>query len=373
MTPLHFAASRGHQNALLLLLDAGSCLEPRNSSLNTPLHLAAQNGHEGCVKALIYDAERCGKKLHISARNQKGDTALHFASRWGFQSIAQILVEHGAAIRIHNIRHVTPLDCAHDIHILKILQRSLRRRSLVEVNHGDFINIEMVQKEETGGIVMLITEPKEPETQRETSVDKNVDNNKINKSGNNSRPTSLYSSRVPSRKTSVSAMPDLIPATSMISPGLSPGNVLSSTRSRKSSSIINPMKGINEETTKCLLQDVVNLLEHPRLVENEERQQSSAYQAYPGSNNNNCDNNYLSVVSVNPGGEEVMDNHLRKISVQSLEECRIASADVAFTGLFAVEDTTGVTINYFMDTIFFCMKQNEPFSCYLFFVCRSRY
>ncbi|CAG7825022.1 unnamed protein product, partial [Allacma fusca] len=55
-TPLHLAASRGHQNALLLLLHAGASLEPLDKMGRTPLHLAAQNGHEGCVKALVYYA-----------------------------------------------------------------------------------------------------------------------------------------------------------------------------------------------------------------------------------------------------------------------------------------------------------------------------
>ncbi|ODM94578.1 Ankyrin repeat domain-containing protein 27 [Orchesella cincta] len=316
MTSLHFSASRGHQNALLLLLDAGANIEPRNVALNTPLHLAAQNGHVGCVKALIYDAEHSGKKLHVSARNQKGDTPLHFSSRWGFTSITQILVEHGAAIRIHNIRHVTPLDCAHDIHILKILQRSLRRRSLVELNHGDFINIEMVQKEECGGIVMLITEPKESPPPGEEIGMSNAttpagnNNRSGNTSRNASRPQSRAGSRVPSRRTSVSQMPELIPSTA---------TPMSGVRSRKTSTIVNPMKGISEETTKCL-QTVADHLE-----------QDLRHYGAPTQNNN-----YDGMLGVE--SEESL-HHLRKHSVQSLEDCRIASAESAFSGLLAVECT----------------------------------
>ncbi|CAL8070905.1 unnamed protein product [Orchesella dallaii] len=338
MTSLHFAASRGHQNALLLLLDAGSQIEPRNIALNTPLHLAAQNGHEGCVKALIYDAEHSGKKLHVSARNQKGDTPLHFASRWGFQGIAQILVEHGAAIRIHNIRHVTPLDCAHDIHILKILQRSLRRRSLVEMNHGDFINIEMVQKEDCGGIVMLITEPQEPPPGEEIGMSGAPTPNGINnRSGNNSRnasrPQSRAGSRVPSRRSSTTQVPDLVP--SMMNSNLNSMSVPGTGgigRSRKTSTIVNPLKGISEETTKCL-QDVAKNLE----------QDLRQYNSNPNDTfvqNNNYNNSFLGAVNALEVDEE-MERHVRKISVQSLEDCRIASAESAFSGLLAVECTRG--------------------------------
>lgn len=336
MTPLHFCASRGHQNALLLLLDAGAYLEPRNIAFNTPLHLGAQNGHEGCVKALIYDSEGRGKKLNISARNQKGDTPLHFASRWGFQGIVQILVEHGAAIKIHNIRHVTPLDCAHDIHILKILQRSLRRRSLVEINHGDFINIEMVQKEESGGIVMLITEPKEPPPPRpvEIKIEDNISlqnmSNKI-RSGNTSRNASVNASRntsvVPSRKTSTVTMPELTSTNTSATP------VSTIARSRKTSNIINPvnppMKEIGEETTQCLLQEVID---HLQYHQNNRKMYNERYLT-AGDNGNG---NYI-------GGE---NEHIRKISVQSLEDCRIASAESAFTGLLTVMENNKGTHNW---------------------------
>ena len=52
-TPLHLAASKGNQNALLLLLHANADLNLRNADGQTPLHLASANGHESCVKAIL--------------------------------------------------------------------------------------------------------------------------------------------------------------------------------------------------------------------------------------------------------------------------------------------------------------------------------
>lgn len=81
------------------------------------------NGHEPCVKALIYYAEHSKQSMDVSARNCNGDTALHFASRYGFHGIVQLLVESGASISVTNARQRNPLDVAHDIHVSRILQR----------------------------------------------------------------------------------------------------------------------------------------------------------------------------------------------------------------------------------------------------------
>ena len=123
MRPLHYAASKGHQNALLLLLHAGCELEPYDHTLNTPLHFAAMNGHEPCLKALIYYAEHSKQSINVSCQNYNGDTPLHFASRFGFIGIVQLLVETGASIIITNSRQTSPMDCAHDVHVVRVLQR----------------------------------------------------------------------------------------------------------------------------------------------------------------------------------------------------------------------------------------------------------
>lgn len=248
MTPLHYAMSRGHQNATLLLVHAGCELESQDNDQNTPLHLAAQNGHEGCVKALIYYAEHSEKPINISRGNSKSDTPLHMSSRWGYVGIVTILTEHGAAINVSNARHSTPGDCAHDIHILRILQRSLRRRSLVQTNHGDYVNIEMMKREECGGVVMLISEPTEVQATTENGNDGHLDETKL--TFNPTRSTSRASSRGPSRRTSTTKAPFLAPP--------------ATPRSRKISTIHPPPKDINhriaEDTEKCLLSVAEHLL-----------------------------------------------------------------------------------------------------------------
>lgn len=62
-----------------------------------------------CVKALVYyDLQTCRLDLH----NDKGDTALHMAARWGYEGIIQVLLENGASTDILNKNKDSPLQCA---------------------------------------------------------------------------------------------------------------------------------------------------------------------------------------------------------------------------------------------------------------------
>ena len=45
-----------------------------------------------------------------NAANQAGDTALHVAARSGYDTVVQLLVEHGARVNVKNKRGITPLD-----------------------------------------------------------------------------------------------------------------------------------------------------------------------------------------------------------------------------------------------------------------------
>ncbi|XP_022188861.2 ankyrin repeat domain-containing protein 27-like [Nilaparvata lugens] len=126
-TPLHYAAARGHQNALLLLIHAGAKVDKADNEGNMPLHLSAGNGHEGCIKAILYYTEHVGVKLDINMKNRHGETALHNAARWGYQSIVKILLEYGACPSVENKRKLTPLDYAHSLHISKLLMSWAKR------------------------------------------------------------------------------------------------------------------------------------------------------------------------------------------------------------------------------------------------------
>ena len=89
-TPIHLAASHGHQGALLLLINSAadtSDLNARDRAGNTALSLAAHHGHSTCVKALIFFSESKPRHLDLNGQNKAGNTPLHLAARWGFEVV----------------------------------------------------------------------------------------------------------------------------------------------------------------------------------------------------------------------------------------------------------------------------------------------
>ncbi|MED6271713.1 hypothetical protein CHARACLAT_023165, partial [Characodon lateralis] len=76
-------------------------------------------GHEDCVKALVYyDVQTC----RLDLQNDKGDTALHIAARWGYEGIIQVLLENEASTHILNKNKESPLQCALNSKILMVLK-----------------------------------------------------------------------------------------------------------------------------------------------------------------------------------------------------------------------------------------------------------
>lgn len=124
-TALHYAAANGHQNLLLLLLHAGININSTSNDQHTSLHLACLNGHSGCVKALLYFSEHMKIHVDIDAQTQLGQTALHYASKWGFSDIVETLLEHSATVGVANRIGATPLKCAHNSKIVKMLRDAL--------------------------------------------------------------------------------------------------------------------------------------------------------------------------------------------------------------------------------------------------------
>uniref|UniRef100_A0A8C3UJI3 Ankyrin repeat domain 27 n=1 Tax=Catharus ustulatus TaxID=91951 RepID=A0A8C3UJI3_CATUS len=125
-TPLHIAAICGQTSLVDLLVAKGAIVNATDYHGSTPLHLACQKGYQNvtvsttpnlnnlsfssqCVKALVYyDVHSC--RLDIG--NEKGDTALHIAARWGYQGIIEVLLQNGANPEIQNRMKETSLQCA---------------------------------------------------------------------------------------------------------------------------------------------------------------------------------------------------------------------------------------------------------------------
>jgi ankyrin repeat protein len=90
----------GRQAMVELLLEAGADAVTPNRYGNTPLMEAARGGHVGIMRALL--ANGCGD---IDARNRvERCTALWWACKYGRTTVALVLLEAGADMKIADRR-----------------------------------------------------------------------------------------------------------------------------------------------------------------------------------------------------------------------------------------------------------------------------
>jgi ankyrin repeat protein len=102
-TPAHWAAWRGHESSLALLLDEGVDIHIQSADGFTLLDAACDQGHENVVKLLLkrgFDLETLGFG---------GATALQTAAGMGRESIVQLLVDSGAKVDQRDEYGETPL------------------------------------------------------------------------------------------------------------------------------------------------------------------------------------------------------------------------------------------------------------------------
>jgi hypothetical protein len=105
-TALHWAARRGHEATVQLLLQARAKVNARDIHGETPLHEAASSGHEIVVQLLLQAGEE------VDAKTPDGETPLHKAARWGHEAVVQLLLQTGAKVDAKNTTGETPLHQA---------------------------------------------------------------------------------------------------------------------------------------------------------------------------------------------------------------------------------------------------------------------
>lgn len=141
-TPLHFAAARGHQHVLFLLLHGKSDINAKTSKNQTPLHLAAMNGHECCVKALLYFAEHVKEKINLNVQDYNGNTPLHYSAQNGFDDITESLLEYTAKVNVTNNIGKTPIDYAFTTKLRSFLESTARYQfEELPVNENEYVFI----------------------------------------------------------------------------------------------------------------------------------------------------------------------------------------------------------------------------------------
>jgi len=117
-TLLHDAAGVGEAELAAVLIRAGADPDAREAEGHTPLYRAST----GDVARVILAASAT---VDVTSGPTRG-TALHQASRWGYVSVAQALLDHGATIDAQDAKEQTPLRRAVNCRQLEIVRLLVR-------------------------------------------------------------------------------------------------------------------------------------------------------------------------------------------------------------------------------------------------------
>ena len=105
---IHFAAQRGHHDALqFLLLDHHANPEVRLFNGSLALHTAASHGHPQCIEVCLEAG------LDVSNQNSQGRTPLHWATEHGHKAAVETLLAKGVDVNVRERQTgMTALDYA---------------------------------------------------------------------------------------------------------------------------------------------------------------------------------------------------------------------------------------------------------------------
>ncbi|XP_014274691.1 26S proteasome non-ATPase regulatory subunit 10-like [Halyomorpha halys] len=106
ISPLHWAALRGHVHVIRMLLKFGADIRSLDHEKNTALHMAAVSGSPEAVEELII------AKAEIDAQNNNNNTALHLAVNELDFNVTKTLLRFGALTNITDQEGRSPLDLA---------------------------------------------------------------------------------------------------------------------------------------------------------------------------------------------------------------------------------------------------------------------
>ncbi|KAK7402650.1 hypothetical protein QQX98_011596 [Neonectria punicea] len=117
-TPLHYAAEKGHVQAVELLLKSDACVDARSSWKKTPLHLAFQRPE--VVRVLL------NAGANVNAADACWQTPLHKAAQQQCLESIKLLVEGGANVETYDHEGQSPVTHAISQNNLRMLNELYR-------------------------------------------------------------------------------------------------------------------------------------------------------------------------------------------------------------------------------------------------------
>ena len=130
-SPLSYAAANGHEAVVNLLLKSSAEVNSRDKEERTPLSWAAENGHGAVAKLLIAEP-----MVAVDLSDDSGQTSLLYAVQGGHQHVMELLLGAGANPSLKDFKNRKPLSYAAEHGHTAVLQILLATNG-VDVNAED--------------------------------------------------------------------------------------------------------------------------------------------------------------------------------------------------------------------------------------------
>ena len=103
-TALMWAAERGHEAVVRLLLEKGTHIGIKDIGGETAISIAVSSRHEATVQRLLME-----KGVDINAKNTIGETILMKAASLSHEAVTQLLLQQGADVKVQDKQGETAL------------------------------------------------------------------------------------------------------------------------------------------------------------------------------------------------------------------------------------------------------------------------
>ena len=146
-TPLHYASVRNDSKTAELLLGSGAAVDAKDEYGRTPLHLAVEYANPSVADVLL------GSGATVDAKDNDGDTPLHYVAKWKLSTyyqltaseekskrvagaaydVEELLLRSGASVDAKNDNGETPLHYAAEYDARFTAEKLLRQGAAVNI------------------------------------------------------------------------------------------------------------------------------------------------------------------------------------------------------------------------------------------------
>ena len=124
-TPLHYATNEGHAEVVEYLIQKGADVKAKTSFDYTTLHLGSIRGSLKCIELILQK-----DKSFINEIDKDFNTPLHYACKYGFSKIVELLLDENASITEVNGVGNMPAEEIQSFDVLQTVFRKIHEKGI---------------------------------------------------------------------------------------------------------------------------------------------------------------------------------------------------------------------------------------------------